>query len=337
MKRKVGVFSLFTFLGLLAITLLLGALAWAQKKPPKPPPPPADPAIAYCVSGPQQLDLMVMNADGSNQRAIVSERWVDNLNPDWSPDGTQLVFTRCNLKTNEKGIYIVNVDGTGLRKVVDLNYVTHTVAWSPVQLGDGNYKIAFTDRAKLPDGTLEADEDLFIVNLEGKGLVKLTDTPEQEWEVDWSPSGDRIAIETYNPAAPPCDLVVYQIGYDSISDKFSATLLGSVIPPGSLLDIAMDVSLNDWAKTQGKLLVNVLMTQGQPDLWTIDVSYLPPPFLCRLTFTGAGFGSFSPDDLKIVFDKAGTVWVMNSDGSGAKQIAAPRGLYFKGLNWRRNL
>jgi len=340
MKRKIRVFGLITLLGLLAIMLLLGASGWAQKKPPKPPPLPADPAIAYSVSGGNSLDLMVMNADGSNQRVVVSEKWVAHLVPDWSPDGKQLVFTRYCNRGGCNGIYIVNVDGTGLRKVVDFNFsgsYTNRVAWSPVPLGDDQYKIAFVDRARLPDGSLKADEDLFIVNLDGTGLVQLTDTPEMEWEVDWSPSGDRIAIETYNPAAPPCDLVVYQINYDYTNNKFSATLLGSVIAPDSPLDIAMDVSLNDWAKNQDKLLVNVLMTQGQPDLWTIDVSYLSPPFLYRLTFTGAGFGSFSPDDSKIVFDKAGTVWVMNSDGSGAKQIAAPRGLYFKGLNWRRNL
>lgn len=347
MKRKIGVFGLITLLGLLAIFLFLGTSSWAQKKPPSPPPPPADPAIAY-ASG-NASALKVMNADGSNKRVVYSEKGVSNLNPDWSPNGKQLVFTRYCLRGGCNGIYIVNVDGTGLRPVVNFNWEgskTHRVAWSPVPLGDGKYKIAFVDKAWLPDGSLKADLDLFMINLDGSGLVQLTDTPGiNEWEVEWSPLGDRIAIETYNPAAPPCDLVVYEIGYDYINDKFSAPLLGSVILPGSPLDTATDVTLNDWAKTQNKLVVEVLSprpaaTGYQLDLWTIDVTIPYSPVLFQLTFTldqPEYSASWSPDDTKIAFLSAGYFWVMNSDGTGAKQITTANDCYFKGLNWRRNL
>lgn len=351
MKRKIGVYGLFAFLGLLSIVLFFGASVWAQKgKPPKPPQPPADPAIAYSVFGPNRMDLMVMNADGSNQRAVVSEKMVENVNPDWSPDGKQLVFTRFCLKGGCNGIYIVNVDGTGLRKVLDFNFsgsYTNRVVWSPVPLGDGQYKIAFVDRARLPDGSLKADSDLFMVNLDGTGLVQLTDTLGiKEWEAEWSPSADRIAIETYDPAEPPCDLVVYQIGYDG--SKFSATFLGSVIrQSGSLLgpDTA-EVGLNDWAKTQDKLLVWAMIpppivSPSRPDLWTIDVTIPSSPIQLQLTFTpdhSEGAASWSPDDSKIVFLKDGyQFWVMNCDGSGAKQISSANGVWFKTVSWRRNL
>jgi hypothetical protein len=99
MTRKIRVFGLVTSLGLLAIVLFLGAPGWAQKKRPSPPPPPADPAIAFSALYKNHSDLMVMNADGSNQRAVVSKMMVYNDWPDWSPDGKQLVFTRydCNI------------------------------------------------------------------------------------------------------------------------------------------------------------------------------------------------------------------------------------------------
>lgn len=161
MKQQKRKFRLIACGGLVAIVLLFSAFSAAQKKPPKPPPTPSYPAIAFSVSGPNRYDLLVMNDDGSNQQTIASEKWVNNLRPDWSPDA------------------------------------------------------------------------------------------------------GRIAIETYNPAAPPCDLVIYNIGYDSINGQFKATLLGSVIVPGSILDIATDVCFNDWAKTQDKLLVHVLFS-GAP-------------------------------------------------------------------------
>lgn len=344
MKRKIRVFSLFTFLGLVAIMLLLGALAWAQKKPPKPPQPPADPAIAYSVSGPVRYDLMVMNADGSNQRVVVSEKMVDNVNPDWSPDGKQLVFTRFCRKGGCNGIYIVNVEGSGLTKVVDFNWQGSCIsrpAWSPVPLGDGKYKIVFSDRKKYADGTFKTDDDLFMVSLDGLDLVQLTNTAGvHEWNVDWSPLGDRVVVETYEPATGKGDIVVYKINYDETN--FSAIPLGSVIPEDSPLADSIENLLDDWAKTQDKLLV----TAGSPgptfsgeqfDLWTIDVNTYEQ---VRLTSTldQSEYGAqWSPDDSKIVFSKGGYFWVMNSDGSGAKQIVSPSGVWCGVISWRRNL
>lgn len=340
MTRKIGVFGLITFMGLLAVMLILGALAWAQKKPPKPPQPTPDPAIAYSVAGPVRYDLMVMNADGSNQRVVVSEKMTDNVYPDWSPYGTQLVFSRLNRKTNEKGIYIVNVDGTGLRKVVGLNYHTWQMAWSPVPLGDSKYKIVFSDKQKYADGTFKADYDLFMVSVDGSDLVQF-DTPDiNEWNVDWSPWGDRIAVETYDPVTGKGDIILYEIYYDGL--KFNANFQGSVIPEGSPLASSIENLLDDWAKTQNKLVV----TAGSPgstvsvqyDLWTIDLLNLSQTQLTSTPDQSEWFAQWSPDDTKIIFSKGGYFWVMNSDGSGATKIAAwPAGLWCGVISWRRNL
>ena len=39
--------------------------------------------------------------------------------PDWSPDGSMIVFTRSSSDGGTENIYIVNADGTGLRQVTD--------------------------------------------------------------------------------------------------------------------------------------------------------------------------------------------------------------------------
>src|SRR5215212_11283588 len=61
--------------------------------------------------------LYTMNPDGTGVRRIVRPaRGGHDDQPDWSPDGSRLAFTRC---PNEKPcrLMIVNADGSGLRAV----------------------------------------------------------------------------------------------------------------------------------------------------------------------------------------------------------------------------
>ncbi len=78
--------------------------------------------------------IYTINADGSGLR-----RLTDGLDPAWSPDGTQIAFTRWR---HPWGVYLINVDGAstsgGEERVVD-GIRLKEVAWSP----EGS-RIAFT-------------------------------------------------------------------------------------------------------------------------------------------------------------------------------------------------
>src|SRR5688572_2759003 len=88
MRKSLVWFAAFA----VAASIVGGSDSVAGKPPPQPP---ADPAIAFCWSG----SLKVMNDDGTNQVVLVQatnntrrSRGVTCADPDWSPDGMQLVF-----------------------------------------------------------------------------------------------------------------------------------------------------------------------------------------------------------------------------------------------------
>lgn len=72
--------------------------------------------IAYISTAANDLQLFVMNVDGSNQRQVttvpINGLSATDLSFCWSPDGSQLLYPSNNR------LYVIRTDGTGLRLVV---------------------------------------------------------------------------------------------------------------------------------------------------------------------------------------------------------------------------
>jgi Tol biopolymer transport system component len=340
--------KLVTFLSVVAVLSLL-TFAFAQKggkgggKPPQPPPPPSDPAIAYVEPGNSQdrWDLMVMDADGTNQRVVLGQRFTQSSDPDWSPDGKQLVFSKDDTRGVDDGLFVVNVDGSGLKKIRNSG---SRPAWSPVELA-GRYRIAFTDRARLEDGTLKGDNDIFLVDLEGNNLTQLTDAGVGEWEVSWSPSGDQIAVHIFDDVNNRSDIVLYRV--DCNDTACGAQELGSVIFPDSPLAGYNDIIEADWARSHNILVVGAqLVPRGSFHLWTINFDTGEYKQLTDNPEKGAHDISWLPDDSGLVFVQGPDdgLWVMDydpntGDASDVRLIVTPQQAgtpFFWTPRWRRN-
>ena len=104
--------------------------------------------------------------------------------PDWSPDGTSIVYD------GDRGLRIQSVDGKMFYDLTDDVKDTNPV-WSP-----GGEQVAFTHR--------QHDHwEIYVVDADGGNLTRLTDTPSKpNGEVGnsvspaWSPSGDHVAFLT---------------------------------------------------------------------------------------------------------------------------------------------
>jgi Tol biopolymer transport system component len=131
----------------------------------------------------------VVSPDGSTDRVVPTGG--DATWPAWSRDHRRLAFT----SVRRGGIFVVNADGTGLRRVTRSPTLDLQPAWSP----DGR-RIAF---ARTVPGFRE---EIFAIGVDGRGLRRLTSNRGQDLEPDWAPNGKRIAwafTSTRTRAAQP--------------------------------------------------------------------------------------------------------------------------------------
>src|SRR5215208_2189800 len=69
---------------------------------------------------PARVGINVMNADRTDVRPLTqvgAAPQAHDLGPQWSPDGTRLVFQRVDPRTRRSAIHVVNADGTGATRV----------------------------------------------------------------------------------------------------------------------------------------------------------------------------------------------------------------------------
>ncbi len=143
----------------LAIALYLcthfGAVSYAQEKP---------------------WAIYVTRPDGSEVRKLVQvEGCRDHASPRWSHDGSRVAFNASTGGWSENALYVVNADGSGLRKVGQ-----HVRAdWSP---DDKQIVYDF-----YPPGS---SSEVFVQDLDGQGRTKIT----AGTGARWSPDGSSLAV-----------------------------------------------------------------------------------------------------------------------------------------------
>jgi Tol biopolymer transport system component len=130
-------------------------------------------------------DIYTTSLDGT---AVVrlTEHPADDSQPDWSPDGTSVVFK--STRDDPSGeIYVMRADGTGVTRLTTDPGFQSTPVWSP----DGS-RIAFVG---FDPG---AAVDVFVMNADGTGITRLTDNGGNSFVqgLDWSPDGTRIAFSS---------------------------------------------------------------------------------------------------------------------------------------------
>jgi len=138
-------------------------------------------------------DIFVANVDdvleGAGQRKNItnSPDAIDD-DPDWSPDGQRIAFTRHDVTDNQLNsvtaeIYVMNADGTGLTRLTFNAEEERAASWSP----DGA-RIVFMCRRG------GSDFEICVMNADGTGQLQLTDNTVLDATPTWSPDGQKIVF-----------------------------------------------------------------------------------------------------------------------------------------------
>jgi len=186
--------------------------------------------IAFYSHRDGNIEIYTMSPDGSDQRRLTFNQYDDD-SPALSPDGSEIAFISDRDDPNPGAcshacfnqLYVINVDGSGERKLIETEFSTHHPDWHP----DGA-KISFDTEANFqgdiytvnadgshlelliedgfwadwsPDGTQivfasqrDGNVELYVADADGGNQRRLTRTSRLDYFPDWSPDGRRIAF-----------------------------------------------------------------------------------------------------------------------------------------------
>src|SRR5262245_23782587 len=145
-------------------------------------------------------DLFVMNTKGDEQMFLIR-----GSSATWSPDSKNIAFhasasgTGLPIKfdlgaaTSDSDIFVANVDDLlgGMAGPMNLTNspeaIDEDADWSP----DGR-RIVFTSHPVTDDPQRSNLAEMYVINVDGTGLTRLTFNAEEERGPSWSPDGSRI-------------------------------------------------------------------------------------------------------------------------------------------------
>jgi Tol biopolymer transport system component len=267
--------------------------------------------------------------------------------------GGQVAFASTRLGLPQ--IFLVNMDGTDLLQVTDMEQGACQPSWSP----DGLQLVFISPcggRGEFYE-TIYNESSLYIINADGTGLQQLTQSPGSDFDPAWSPDGERIAFTSVRDGFRQ----IYTLDVNSLDVTLLTNTENTVessqpawSPDGSKIAYTVKRvgTYQVWAMTDAGQEAVQLARSGQ-DLW----DFLPAwsadgktvffnqrrqgpfrPWLMRVNFedlsqdakrlnyiTPIEDVSFSPDGLWLVFegmDGEGNrdIYFMTTAGSGRTRL-----------------
>lgn len=287
----------------------------------------------------------VMNLDGSNLHFVA---YGDLFS--WSPDGKQLAIGGYVPKQVGRFIYVVNADGTNLRRISHSGRALQCV-WSP-----NGRLIAFSE--SRPETTSESVFDVFVIQPDGRGQKTIIESVPLYSSLTWSPGGEFLSFTAkiegkrglYAWRAPAFSREQLRFFSDvggtfewspdgkQIAYEYNGVRLLQV--ESGKIDILYHTSGFDsahWFSGGQRLLLNNTRARYRTpdatdlDLWTTS---LRPRFITRLTDETLHVTDISaaPTGNLIAFtarskandpQSEATAYVVRPDGSGLRKLPAP--------------
>ena len=196
-------------------------------------------------------------------------------------------------------IWVMNEDGSGRTRLTDGPAHVFQHDLNPDLSTDGSRIVFVSDR-----DVDYREWKLYVMNVDGTGLTRITDNIFSDSPPAWSPDGSRIAFHAYLDA----NWDIYVINADGTGLT-------------RLTHEPSDDLYPDWSP-DGSRIVFTAIRGSDAGLYTIGADGSNPT---RLTgFPGGRGAAWSPDGSRIAFtsyaDQEGEIYVINADGTGLANL-----------------
>ena len=254
--------------------------------------------IAYVSAQTGNKEIYVMDWDGYNPLPLTKNGSI-NLNPDFSPDGREIIFT--SYKRRNPDLYRRPLSSPVEVLLSNSKGLNITGSWSP----DGS-KIAL---ALSKDG----DAEIYTIDKDGSRPTRLTIDPALDLYPSWSPDGKQIAFVSDRMGKPQIFIMKASGG-----DVRRLTTTGNY-------------NVNPRWSPKGDKIAYSRMVNGAFQIFTISTDGTSDS---QLTTEGSNENpAWSSDGRFICFSSVRSsgngVYVMRADGSGQKNVSQTKGKYFQ--------
>ena len=242
--------------------------------------------IAFSSLVQNATGMMLVDSSGANLKTISSG---DVLGATWSPDGLWIGFTQAGT------LYTIKANGDSLRPLAN---VTNAIrpSWSPT-----GKKIAYVPR--------DAGTGVWLYDLATASatmLIAYGSFP------SWNRLNGEVVILDARYDIGTGVLVYYFVGVDPTT-RLSRTI-------GAFATVS-DCGFSRISPDGNTILYSLKRPDDYVQIWSYDILRSQHK---QLTTDGGDFAAWSPDGKKIVYTRTqagdGTLWVMNPDGSGKRQL-----------------